>query len=175
MKYTTTAISLLTLFSTSTAQSISDVPRCAYQAALDSFTGSGCAISNAACICKNQNFLDSLLPVVRAACSPEELQRTVEFTTQFCANAGVDLAITTSSAAASPTATDSTISSAGAAPSATASNGTLTPGNSTGGGAPQSPDPTPQPAPDSGVAGMVGLARNAGILGVVVLGTMMVL
>ncbi|KAI4278666.1 MAG: hypothetical protein L6R38_005195 [Xanthoria sp. 2 TBL-2021] len=174
MKYTATAISLLTLLSTSAAQSLNDVPGCASQAALSSFTSSGCAISDPACICKNQNFLDSLLPVVTEACSPEELQRTVEFTQKFCANAGVNLAIPTSSAA-SPTATEPTASSAVAPPSATASNGTITPGNSTEGGAPQSPDPTPQPAPDSGVAGLVGLAKNAGVLGVVVMGAVMVL
>ncbi|KAI4256053.1 MAG: hypothetical protein L6R42_006428 [Xanthoria sp. 1 TBL-2021] len=174
MKYTATAISLLTLLSTSAAQSLNDVPECASQAALKSFTSSGCAISDPACICRNQNFLDSLLPVVREACSPEEFQRTVDFTRQFCGNAGVDLAIPTSSVA-SPAATDSTTPTTVAVPSAAASNGTMTPGNSTEGGAPQSPDPTPQPAPGSGVAGLVGLAKNAGVLGVVVMGAVMVL
>ncbi|KAL8654920.1 MAG: hypothetical protein Q9226_003244 [Calogaya cf. arnoldii] len=173
MKYTTTTFSLLTLLSTTTAQSLSDVPGCASQAAFNSITGSGCPITDAACICRNQDFLDSLLPVVREACTPEEFQKTVEFTRQFCGNAGVEPAITTD--AASSTATDSTTSTAVAAPSATASNGTLIPGNSTDGGVLTSPDPTPQPAPDSGVAGFSGLAKSAGMLGVVVMGAVVLL
>ncbi|KAL8993360.1 MAG: hypothetical protein Q9169_006412 [Polycauliona sp. 2 TL-2023] len=194
MKYTATAISLLTLLSTSTAQSLSDVPPCATSAALESFTSSGCDLADAACICSNQDFLDGLLPVVREACTPEELQRkkdirvirnsevdestdtfateTIEFTTRFCGDAGVDLAITSSADASSPT---TVTSAAVAAPSATSSNGTLTPGNSTEGGVPTSPGPSPQPAPDSGVAGLVGLAKNAGVLGMFLVGAVMAL
>ncbi|KAL8847273.1 MAG: hypothetical protein Q9198_011238 [Flavoplaca austrocitrina] len=200
MKYTATAISLLTLLSSSAAQSLSDVPACASEAALSSFTNSGCPLTDAACICRNQGFLDSLLPVVQDQCSPEELQSTffpsfhlhlriktrserlmrfsigtIEFTRGFCSDAGVDLAISTSADAASPTATDSAPSPTMAAPSATASNGTMTPGNSTEGGVPTSPDPSPQPAPDSGVAGLVGLAKNAGVLGAVAMAAAMVL
>ncbi|KAL8836411.1 MAG: hypothetical protein Q9176_006350 [Flavoplaca citrina] len=175
MKYTATAISLLTLLSTSAAQSLGDVPACASEAALSSFTNSGCPLTDPACICRNQGFLDSLLPVVQAECSPEELQRTIEFTRGYCSDAGVDLAISTSADAASPTATDSAPSPSMAAPSATASNGTMTPGNSTEGGVPTSPDPSPQPAPDSGVAGFVGLAKNAGVLGAVAMAAAMVL
>ncbi|KAL8785615.1 MAG: hypothetical protein Q9213_003269 [Squamulea squamosa] len=180
MKYTNTVLSLLTLLSTSTAQSLSDVPACASQAALNSFTNSGCPLTDAACICKNPNYLSSLLPVVRAACSPEELQNglhyptgTVEFTRKFCADAGVNLQITTS---ASSSAATETPTSTLAAPGATASNGTtLNPGNSTVGGAPQPANPTPQSPPISGVAGLVGLAKNGGILGVVIVGAVMVL
>ncbi|KAL8860842.1 MAG: hypothetical protein Q9178_002872 [Gyalolechia marmorata] len=174
MKYTITIVSLLTLLSTSTAQSLNDIPACASEAALSSFTNSGCTVGDNACICRNQDFLSSLLPVVEANCSPEEVQRTVEFTTNFCRGAGVTLDITTSGTP-SPTATDSASSSTVAASTATASNGSLTPGNNTQGGAPQSPDPSPQPAPDSGVAGSVALARDAGILGMILVGAVMVL
>ncbi|KAL8816422.1 MAG: hypothetical protein Q9223_004562 [Gallowayella weberi] len=165
MKYTSAIISLLTLLSTSTAQSFADVPRCASQAAINSFTNAGCALNDFPCICKNQNFLASLVPVVEKACTPEELKKTVDFTTQFCLKAGVPIAVTTSGAASTSTPT-STV----AAPMATASNGTLIPGNSTQGGVPQSPNPTPQPAPNSGVAGLARLAKQAGVLGLVVVG-----
>ncbi|KAL8927610.1 MAG: hypothetical protein Q9172_001320 [Xanthocarpia lactea] len=174
MKYRTTIVSLLTLLSTSTAQSLNDVPTCASQAALNSFANSGCTLGDNACICRNQDFLSSLLPVVERNCSPEEVQRTVEFTRNFCRDAGVTLELPTT-AVPSPTATDSASSSTVAASTATASNGSLTPDNSTQGGAPQSPDPSPQPAPDSGVAGSVALVRDAGILGMILVGAVMVL
>ncbi|KAL8906826.1 MAG: hypothetical protein Q9171_006106 [Xanthocarpia ochracea] len=173
MKYTTTIVSLLTLLSTSTAQSLNDVPACASEAAISSFTNSGCTLGDNACVCRNQDFVSSLLPVVRSNCSPEEFQRTVELATNLCREAGVTLDVTTS--AASPTATDSPSSSTIAASTATASNGSLTPGNGTQGGTPQSPDPSPQPPPDSGVAGSVALARDAGILGMILVGAVMVL
>ncbi|KAI4247254.1 MAG: hypothetical protein L6R40_001597 [Gallowayella cf. fulva] len=167
MKYTTTLISLLTLLSTSTAQSLADVPGCASAAAISSFTSSGCSVDDAACICKNQSFLASLLPLIEGACSPEELKKTVDITTKFCSDAGVPLAVTTSASTAMPSSTV-------AAPMATASNGTLTPGNSTQGGVPQPPSPTPKAAPESGVAGSLGLLKEAGMLGALVVGALMV-
>ncbi|KAL8671758.1 MAG: hypothetical protein Q9168_003753 [Polycauliona sp. 1 TL-2023] len=174
MKYTTTALSLLTLLSTTSAQSLGDIPSCATEPALKAITSSGCAISDAPCICKNRSFLDGLLPVVKAACSPEELQKTIDFTTKFCGDAGVNLAATSSSADAS-SPTTATSSAAVSAPSATSANGTMTPGNSTEGGMPNSPSPSPQAAPASGVAGLVGMAKNAGVLGVVFVGAVLML
>ena len=76
------------------AQSISDVPHCAVcesatifnvvrcptkytaqaQAAYSSISSTGCQIQEIACICKDQSFVASLLPVVEKACSPADLQ-----------------------------------------------------------------------------------------------------
>ncbi|KAL8767218.1 MAG: hypothetical protein Q9209_006223 [Squamulea sp. 1 TL-2023] len=123
MKYTTTVLSLLTLLSTSTAQSLNDVPACA-------------------------------------------------FTRRFCADAGVDLQVTTTASTSEPTETPS---STVPAPSATGTNGTLNPGNSTVGGAPQPANPTPPSPPISGVSGLVAMAKNGGILGVVLVGAVMIL
>ncbi|KAL8736912.1 MAG: hypothetical protein Q9181_002208 [Wetmoreana brouardii] len=127
--------------------------------ALASFTSSGCSLTDLPCICKNQNFISSLLPVVEKACPPEDLKKTVDFTTNLCKNAGVPITITTSSIASSPT---STLAGGAAAPSG--SGGPLVPGNSTGGPL-TSPSPSPQAALPSGA---VSLMKEIGMLGSVV-------
>ncbi|KAI4193222.1 MAG: hypothetical protein LQ350_008421 [Teloschistes chrysophthalmus] len=77
MKYTTTALSVLTLAlsSTSSAQSLTDLPTCALAPATAAFTSSNCG-QDIACICKDQNFINSLRPVIERACSPEDFQST---------------------------------------------------------------------------------------------------
>lgn len=44
------------------------------EAAFSSITSTGCQITEVECICKDQSFLSSLLPVVEKACSPADLQ-----------------------------------------------------------------------------------------------------
>ncbi|KAI4140793.1 MAG: hypothetical protein L6R39_005655, partial [Caloplaca ligustica] len=158
-------ISLLSLFLTTLttfthAQSLADIPTCASTAALQSFTSTGCQLTDFPCICNDQSFLTSLLPVVEAACSPEDLQKTTAFTQKLCRDNGVTLNIPTGAASsASATATDgmaatSTMAAATASGSGGAGNG----GNGTTGGRPTTPTPTPQAQPpNSGVGGMGGL------------------
>ncbi|KAL9593346.1 MAG: hypothetical protein Q9179_005938 [Wetmoreana sp. 5 TL-2023] len=144
MKYTSALLSILALtLSTSNAQSFNDVPECASKPALAAFTSSGCSLTDLPCICKNQNFISSLLPVVKNACPPEDLK-------------SVPITISTSSIASSPT---STLAGGTAAPSG--SGGPSVPGNSTGGPL-TSPSPSPQAAPFSGA---VGLMEETGMLG----------
>ncbi|KAL8770362.1 MAG: hypothetical protein Q9194_005208, partial [Teloschistes cf. exilis] len=75
MKYTTAALSLLSLAlsSTSSAQSLNDIPACALVPATNALSSSGCGW-DIACICKNQNFIDSLRPVIQRDCSPDDFQ-----------------------------------------------------------------------------------------------------
>ncbi|KAL8867207.1 MAG: hypothetical protein Q9174_005811, partial [Haloplaca sp. 1 TL-2023] len=165
---TSTLVSALAIALSSTNAQIPNIPECATGPAVASFQESGCTdLSDFACICRNQDYISSLLPVIQEACSPEDLQATIDFTTDLCRNNGVpDFAVSTSSAATEePTSTVS-----GAMSTASASGGSMNPGNSTNGGNPVSPGPSPQPNPPSGA--MVG-AQVSGVLGVA-MGAMMV-
>ena len=44
------------------------------QAALSSISSSGCKLTDLSCLCKDQSFISSLLPVVEKDCSPADLQ-----------------------------------------------------------------------------------------------------
>jgi hypothetical protein len=135
------------------AQSIGDVPQCAVswivltcramltlfflqkEAAFSSISSTGCQITDVNCICKDQSFINSLLPVVEKKCNPADLQsnyvsksqtltkvsnkdkETVAFTKNLCDS--VDVTITVSAF----TFTDTTISTP--APSNVVSNQTV--------------------------------------------------
>ncbi|CAF9912943.1 MAG: hypothetical protein HETSPECPRED_001267 [Heterodermia speciosa] len=110
-----TVFILLLKISCGRAQGISDLPECATQAAFSSLTSTGCQISDIGCICKDQSFISSLLPVVEKACSPADLQKTVDFAEAFCKSAGISLTVpavaqTTSSATMSTQGAGSVIS-----------------------------------------------------------------
>ncbi|KAL8945801.1 MAG: hypothetical protein Q9183_008003, partial [Haloplaca sp. 2 TL-2023] len=129
--------------------------------AIASFTTSGCEdLNDFTCICENEDYINSLLPVIQEACSPEDLQRTLDFTEELCRNNGVpDFTVSTSSATEeAPTSTMS-----GAMSSASATGGSMNPGNSTNGGNPQSPGPSQQPDEPSGA---MGSAQVSGVMGV---------
>ena len=103
------------------------------QAALSSLTSTGCQIADVGCICKDQSFINSLLPVVEKACDPADLQssscdlsimrtvisdfftaETVDFAETFCKSAGITLTVptvaqTTSSATTSTQIVESLI------------------------------------------------------------------
>ncbi|KAI4179684.1 MAG: hypothetical protein LQ346_007150, partial [Caloplaca aetnensis] len=165
MKPATTSSTLLHLLSlllltttTTTAQSLTDVPSCASGPAISSFASTGCSPTDIPCICRNQGFLTSLLPVVEAACSPEDLQKTIAFTEKLCGDNGVSISITTSGSTMEPTATTGSSSTLPAA-SASGTGGSLNPGNGTVGGGVVTPTPTPAAGPNSGVQGMMGLVN----------------
>ncbi|KAL8751642.1 MAG: hypothetical protein Q9184_006005, partial [Pyrenodesmia sp. 2 TL-2023] len=124
------------------------------------------------CICRDQGFLTSLLPVVQAACSPEDLQRTIAFTENLCRDNGVTISITTGASASEPT----TVTSSSTLPAASASGtgGLGGSGNGTGGGV-TTPTPTPAAAPGSGVEGMGALVNFGMLVGGVVAGAVVLL
>ncbi|KAL8917241.1 MAG: hypothetical protein Q9208_008080 [Pyrenodesmia sp. 3 TL-2023] len=166
-------LSLLLTTTTTTAQSLTDVPSCASGPALTSFTSTGCPITEISCICRDQGFLTGLLPVVEAACSPEDLQRTIAFTENLCRDNGVPISITASADASEPT----TVTSSSTLPAASASGtgGLGGSGNGTGGGGVVTPTPTPSAAPDSGVKGKGALVNLGLVVGGVVVGAVVLL
>ena len=46
------------------------------QAAFSSISSTGCQLTDIDCICKDQSFITSLLPIVEKDCSPADLQST---------------------------------------------------------------------------------------------------
>jgi len=93
------------------AAQLAGLPTCAETPAIAALGGTGCALTNAQCICDDTSFLSSLQPAVAAACSPSDLTSALQFAYTFCAEAGVTLTISSppaSTTAASAPATTTT-------------------------------------------------------------------
>ncbi|KAM0803159.1 hypothetical protein BDR22DRAFT_89603 [Usnea florida] len=84
--------------------SLADIPSCAEQVAFSSLNSTGCTLSDYSCLCKDQSFISSLLPVVEKDCSPADLQKTIETTESFCDGVGITIAVPTSTQYAAPSA-----------------------------------------------------------------------
>jgi len=82
--------------------SISDLPTCAVTPALQAIGSTGCSATDLACVCKNQAFIASLTPAIKAGCSAADYQKAVTTAACLCAQAGVTLNIPSSSASAAP-------------------------------------------------------------------------
>ncbi|MCJ1426688.1 hypothetical protein MMC29_004591 [Sticta canariensis] len=109
-------ILLLVLFVTTTsAQTLTDVPECSYNDALTNINNTGCQISNLECICNDQGWLAKLLPQVQKDCSPADLAKTIAFTQNLCKTVGVELnipALNSTTAVESETPASATASAA---------------------------------------------------------------
>lgn len=62
---------------TTSAQTLTDVPECSSNDALTNINNTGCQISNLECICNDQGWLAKLLPQVQKDCSPADLASTL--------------------------------------------------------------------------------------------------
>lgn len=117
------------------------------KATLANIQASGCQITDVACICKDQSFIYSLLPVVQKACPPDDVQskceymetdaladwstETLDFTRKLCKTAGITLTVSippTAGAASSAPAPASTVNSA---PTKSSDGGSTMAGTST--------------------------------------------
>lgn len=58
---------------TTSAQTLTDVPKCSANDALTNIKDTGCQISDLKCICNDQDWLTKLLPQVQKDCSPADL------------------------------------------------------------------------------------------------------
>ncbi|MCJ1360575.1 MAG: hypothetical protein MMC33_010583 [Icmadophila ericetorum] len=84
---------LVSLFTLTLAQDLSQLPTCATTATISSLSSTGCSASDFACICKDQSFLNSLLPLIEKACSSSDVQKTIQVAEALCANAGVTITV----------------------------------------------------------------------------------
>lgn len=74
MKFLTLAA--LSVFGLVAAQDLSGLPACAYNCALQGIGGTGCSVTDSACICAAQSFLSDVQSCISApgACSEADIQ-----------------------------------------------------------------------------------------------------
>ncbi|KIX07790.1 uncharacterized protein Z518_02444 [Rhinocladiella mackenziei CBS 650.93] len=109
-------------------QDITSLPQCAQQPILEAISASGCPLTDIACICDNDNFINGLVQLIPTLCNPDEVAVTSEFAVTLCSAYGVQLDLPTSateglasstavSTSPAPSATTTTTTSATAATS----------------------------------------------------------
>ncbi|KAH6988397.1 hypothetical protein EDB80DRAFT_816625 [Ilyonectria destructans] len=73
------------------AQDLTSLPACAQTCALGAISSTGCAVTDARCICKSTSFLSSVESCISTTCSASDQQATLTFAQQFCSSAGVTI------------------------------------------------------------------------------------
>ncbi|KAH0835269.1 hypothetical protein AYO21_10694 [Fonsecaea monophora] len=117
------------------AQDITTLPACAQQPLLEGIGASGCPLTDIACMCNNQAFIDSLLQLIPTLCTPAESDEVVVFAESMCIANGVELHLpssastdsgsVTATATATATPTETAVSTASSASSATVSESSV--------------------------------------------------
>ncbi|KAK7203591.1 hypothetical protein BZA70DRAFT_282855 [Myxozyma melibiosi] len=121
MRYSLVAVAAIAALVS--AQDLSGLPACAQSCATTAITDTGCGL-DAACICSDESFINSIASCVVEACDSDGQQATVEFAENLCLASSVTLTGVESlleSAAAAFSASDSGSSSASAVSSAVSS------------------------------------------------------
>ncbi|THY74195.1 hypothetical protein D6C95_10100 [Aureobasidium pullulans] len=101
------------------ASIISQIPACATGPLIAGISGSGCQVTDVACICGNQKLIADLQTAVKADCNEADLAKALEVTGKICpsaaSGAAADAASSASSAATSAASEAASISSVAAA------------------------------------------------------------
>ncbi|KAH8127469.1 hypothetical protein LI328DRAFT_130418, partial [Trichoderma asperelloides] len=84
-------ISTFLLSSSTLAQSLPGLPTCAQMCALEATEATGCAVTDAKCICTGTSFMSVIASCISAACNASDQEATFSFAQQFCASAGVTI------------------------------------------------------------------------------------
>ncbi|KAH7205827.1 uncharacterized protein BKA55DRAFT_459692, partial [Fusarium redolens] len=69
------------------------LPACAETCVLNGIGASGCATTDAGCICISPSFLASVEACISTDCDALDQAATLSFATQFCAQAGVTISV----------------------------------------------------------------------------------
>lgn len=79
MQTTIALFALLGLVAAQTVPDLSQLPQCAQTCTLQGIGASGCDVTDLACICGSQSYLDSVQACITApgACNEQEVQRTL--------------------------------------------------------------------------------------------------
>ncbi|KIW10758.1 hypothetical protein PV08_10057 [Exophiala spinifera] len=91
---------------------ISDLPQCGQQAILEAIQTSGCPLTDVACMCNNNEFVDSLVAQIPELCSPEDSVLTAEGSSAICIAYGVELDLPDLAGGSNSTSTTVTASTA---------------------------------------------------------------
>ncbi|ETI28855.1 hypothetical protein G647_01307 [Cladophialophora carrionii CBS 160.54] len=96
------AVSISTLLHLAASQDLSTLPSCAVTCALNAIGGTGCAATDAACVCSATSFLTDVQACISTACSAADQAATLAFAQQYCGSAGITITLPTASASAPP-------------------------------------------------------------------------
>ncbi|KIW72544.1 hypothetical protein PV04_00729 [Phialophora macrospora] len=153
------AIGISTLLHLAASQDLSSLPSCAVTCALNAIGATGCAATDAACVCSATTFLTSVQSCISTACNATDQAATLAFAQQYCGSAGITITLPTASAsapAAGPTSTSSPTTAPASTPATTTSSSAVS-------------TPAPPAASFTGAASALK-QQWAGIAGVVALG-----
>ncbi|KAJ9503777.1 hypothetical protein LTR99_002539 [Exophiala xenobiotica] len=115
MRFTIASVGLFALFAA--AQDLSSLPPCAVTCALNAIGATGCAATDAKCICTATSFLSGVQSCISTACNATDQAATLQFAVTFCGSAGVSITLPTASATASSAM--STMPASSSAPAST--------------------------------------------------------
>ncbi|KEF54058.1 uncharacterized protein A1O9_09853 [Exophiala aquamarina CBS 119918] len=133
----------------SVTQDITSLPQCAQQPILEAISASDCPLTDIACICANEGFVNGLVQLIPTVCTPSEVELVIEFAETLCSAYDVDIDLPISSA---PSGTSSIL------PTTTRNSITASPtATSTGS---ESAVATTYTAPSSGITSS-GLSESA--------------
>ncbi|OQV07605.1 CFEM domain-containing protein isoform 1 [Cladophialophora immunda] len=125
------AVGLSSFLHLAASQDLSTLPTCAVSCALNAISSTGCATTDAACICQASSFLSGVYSCISTACNATDIAgklsplrtvsveyeadsslppATLQFAETFCGQAGVSITLPTASATAGPTFTPSSTS-----------------------------------------------------------------
>ncbi|KAI5275342.1 hypothetical protein E4T47_01687 [Aureobasidium subglaciale] len=83
------------------ASIIAEIPACATTPLISGISGSGCQVTDSACICGNQKLIADLQTAVKAECSEADLAKALEVTSKICPQAAAAPAAPAAAAASS--------------------------------------------------------------------------
>ncbi|KAF3204652.1 hypothetical protein TWF192_007304 [Orbilia oligospora] len=98
---------------------LDQLPQCALSCSLSTLGGTGCGVTDFACVCQSNEFIGSLVPCLREDCTESESDQTLQAVQALCVSAGVTLSIpptatargTSTSSRTTPASVTSTTSS----------------------------------------------------------------
>jgi len=96
MKFT--VVAALGLLTFASSQSLSGLPQCAESCAISAVGSTGCAVTNATCICEATSFLQGVDSCIQTACSAADIQATLQFAQKYCLSGGVTITLPTQAA-----------------------------------------------------------------------------
>ncbi|KAH0844084.1 CFEM domain containing protein [Fonsecaea pedrosoi] len=104
-------VGLSSLLHLAASQDLSSLPACAVTCAVNAISSTGCAATDAACVCQASSFLTGVYTCISGSCSADDIAATLQFAQQYCGSAGISITLPTASATAAPTSTPSSAAS----------------------------------------------------------------
>ncbi|KAI5197844.1 hypothetical protein E4T42_07581 [Aureobasidium subglaciale] len=102
------------------ASIIAEIPACATTPLISGISGSGCQVTDSACICGNQKLIADLQTAVKAECSEADLAKALEVTSKICPQAAAAPAAAAASSASEAATSAASIASSVSEVAATA-------------------------------------------------------